>query len=377
MKHFVCACGFLLSLARPSVALYEALPLSFVTTAGRTNTAVRKTEQFPPTTHHHVGAGTPDYRIRSAWNTQTNSRRAERLRLSGTGSTVAPPPISQATRYGGGEDGVRVLTREESAAAVRSFAEGAKRHRRVEAEYKEYMGMLAGMRDWREGLAVKRMGCKRMILGNFKRGKLCCIAAAEVMWRGGLNRDVRICLRLIIVNPMYDTREIGFETVNEIKSFGTQNALLLDVSPLMAVPNQRIFCLASPKTLDEDPERVFKDPLIQQYYSRVRRSCYVLDGIPEWADLGPYWYEGALRDSVRFFFRKRLKAVNEYEVTLQRPGAGLSTGSGTVGGARVIPIDEAEASQDIPGHLKVREIERRLSSRLLEEMQGENPVLSD
>lgn len=44
-------------------------------------------------------------------------------------------------------------------------------------------------------------------------------------FRGGLNRDVRICLRLIIVNPMYDTREIGFETVNEIKSFGTQNAV--------------------------------------------------------------------------------------------------------------------------------------------------------
>lgn len=32
--------------------------------------------------------------------------------------------------------------------------------------------------------------------------------------------------------------------------------------------------------------------------------------------------------------------VNEYEVTLKRPGAGLSTGSGTVGGARVIPIDQ-------------------------------------
>lgn len=37
-----------------------------------------------------------------------------------------------------------VVALQESAAAVRSFAEGAKRHRRVEAEYKEYMGMLAG-----------------------------------------------------------------------------------------------------------------------------------------------------------------------------------------------------------------------------------------
>lgn len=32
-----------------------------------------------------------------------------------------------------------------------------------------------------------------------------------------------------------------------------------------------------------------QDPLIRQYYSRVRRSCYVLDDIPDWADIGPYW----------------------------------------------------------------------------------------
>lgn len=32
--------------------------------------------------------------------------------------------------------------------------------------------------------------------------------------------------------------------------------------------------------------------------------------------------------------------VNEFEVSITRPGAGLSTGSGTVGGARVIPMDE-------------------------------------
>lgn len=32
-----------------------------------------------------------------------------------------------------------------------------------------------------------------------------------------------------------------------------------------------------------------QDPLVQQYYSRVRRCCYVLDDIPDWADLGPYW----------------------------------------------------------------------------------------
>lgn len=47
--------------------------------------------------------------------------------------------------------------------------------------------------------------------------------------RGGLDRDVRICLRLIVVNPMYDMRTVGFETMAELKSFGTQNAVSCDL----------------------------------------------------------------------------------------------------------------------------------------------------
>lgn len=299
--------------------------------------------------------------------------------MSGVGSTTAPPPPTQLLgRGGGGEDGIRVLTQEESRAAVATFASAAKRHRRVQAEYDEYIGMLNGMRAWGEALTKKRVGCKRMVLGNFKRGKLMCIVAAEIVWSTGyLSRDVRICLRLIVVHPMYDMRTVGFETIDELKIFGMQNALLLDLSSLMAVPSLRVFCLASTQTLDEDPEQLYQDPLVQQYNSRVRRCCYVLDDIPDWADLGPYWYEGFLPRSVRFFFRKRFHSVNEFEVTLERPGAGLSTGSGTVGGARVIPMEEAEVAKEIPGRGKVREIERRLASRLLEEMQGENPVLCD
>ncbi|CAM9803922.1 unnamed protein product [Ectocarpus sp. 6 AP-2014] len=305
-------------------------------------------------------------------------RRRSSLQLSGVGSTVAPPPTTQTTARGGGEDGIRELTREESEAAILSFADSAKRHCRTQSEYDDHIELLQGMRSWGQPLTQKRVGCKRVVLGNFKRGNLVCIAAAQVVWSTGyLSRDVRLSLALIAVNPKYDMRKVGFETIKRMKSFGMQNALLLDLSPLMAMPRLRVFCLESTQTLDEDPEGVFQDPLVQQYNSRVRRSCYVLDDIPSWADLGPYWYEGVLPRSVRFFFRKRFHAVNEFEVTLQRPGAGLSTGSGTVGGARVIAMDEAEAATEIPGHGKVREIERRLASRLLEEMQGENPVRSD
>lgn len=44
-------------------------------------------------------------------------------------------------------------------------------------------------------------------------------------YRGYLSRDVRLCLRLIVVNPEYDVRTVGFETINRMKAFGTQNAV--------------------------------------------------------------------------------------------------------------------------------------------------------
>ena len=31
-------------------------------------------------------------------------------------------------------------------------------------------------------MTKKRVGCKRMVLGNFKRGNLVCVVAAEVVW---------------------------------------------------------------------------------------------------------------------------------------------------------------------------------------------------
>ncbi|CAM9317871.1 unnamed protein product, partial [Hapterophycus canaliculatus] len=340
-RRLCCLVSALLAIAARSFAFRPAATL------GKSSTC---SWRLQPQQKHQQGVSTrPTLHSSGIASISRGARRRRSLRLSGVGSTVAPPPPTQTTsRGGGGEDGLRILTREESEAAIVSFAAAAKKRSRSQSDFTEYIGMLEGMRSWGEALTKKRVGCKRMVLGNFKRGNLVCIAAAEVVWSTGyLSRDVRLSLRLLVVNPKYGMRKVGFETIKRMKAFGRQNALLLDLSPLMAVPSLRVFCLESTQTLDEDPEGLFQarnislhDPLVQQYNSRVRRCCYVLDDIPKWADLGPYWYEGVLPRGVRFFFRKRFHAVNEYEVTLQRPGAGLSTGSGTVGGARVIPMDE-------------------------------------
>jgi hypothetical protein len=71
-------------------------------------------------------------------------------------------------------------------------------------------------------------------------------------------------------------------------------------------------------------------------------------------DLGPFWYEGRTPDGVTFWFRKRNpNQLSEFEVSWNHPEAGNATGSGTVGGARVIGIGELERCTDIAGRAKV------------------------
>lgn len=42
---------------------------------------------------------------------------------------------------------------------------------------------------------------------------------------GGLNRDVKICVQLIVVNPLYNKKTVGFQTVHDLESFGKNNAV--------------------------------------------------------------------------------------------------------------------------------------------------------
>ncbi len=43
--------------------------------------------------------------------------------------------------------------------------------------------------------------------------------------RGYLSRDVRLSVPLIVVNPKYDMRKVGFETIKRMQKFGRQNAV--------------------------------------------------------------------------------------------------------------------------------------------------------
>lgn len=43
--------------------------------------------------------------------------------------------------------------------------------------------------------------------------------------RGYLSRDVRLSIPLLVVNPKYDMRKVGFETIKRMQKFGMQNAV--------------------------------------------------------------------------------------------------------------------------------------------------------
>lgn len=55
-----------------------------------------------------------------------------------------------------------------------------------------------------------------------------------------------MCLRLIVVNPVYDMRTVGFESIEELKSFGMQNAVRHWSACFPEDADMMYFCLRSP-----------------------------------------------------------------------------------------------------------------------------------
>ncbi|KAG5180797.1 hypothetical protein JKP88DRAFT_323058 [Tribonema minus] len=277
-----------------------------------------------------------------------------------------------AKRTGGGDgDGLRPMTAAQVKEALANYKAGAFKYCQSSAEQKEQLEMISMMREWADTFEkYKRIGCKKMTLGSYRAGRLLSVAALQIEWRGFPERDVRMVVRLLALNPMHDKRIVGFEMMESLKALGRDNALLLDCSALREVPCLRVFALGSIRTLDADPELV--DPRKLFYKSHVKRTCFVLDNIPEWADLGPFWFEGTTHDGVSFWFRKRTPMLlNEFEISWDHPKAGNATGSGTVGGARVIGIGELDQCKDIKGWAKPE----KSSTMHMEEDVGEDPEM--
>lgn len=56
-------------------------------------------------------------------------------------------------------------------------------------------------------------------------GAYCAVLRFDENRRGYLSRDVRLSVPLLVVNPKYDMRRVGFETIKRMQKFGRQNAV--------------------------------------------------------------------------------------------------------------------------------------------------------
>lgn len=92
---------------------------------------------------------------------------------------------------------------------------------------------------------------------------------------------------------------------------------------------------------------------IDRLYTSVNKSPVLcLDGLTKDVDLGHFWYETKITHLSRaelvvsLYFR--CKKYNEYEISFARPTTGTDFGSGTVGGALVLPADSAAIEGKVP-----------------------------
>ena len=90
-----------------------------------------------------------------------------------------------------------------------------------------------------------------------------------------------------------------------------------------------------------------------QLYTSVNKSPVLyLDGLSNDVNLGHFWYEATVTHLfhtelvVSLYFR--WKKYNEYEISFSRPTTGTDFGSGTVGGALVLPVDSTAIEGKVP-----------------------------
>lgn len=84
------------------------------------------------------------------------------------------------------------------------------------------------------------------IFGRF--GDCCAVSRLDNNRRGYLSRDVRLSIPLLVVNPKYDMRKVGFETIKRMQKFGMQNAVSHVVGPWCFVCISRFLLVCALRT---------------------------------------------------------------------------------------------------------------------------------
>ncbi|CAM9842498.1 unnamed protein product [Chrysoparadoxa australica] len=219
------------------------------------------------------------------------------------------------------------------------------------------MAMIQRMADWADMVEKHPNRIRRPLsFGNFVSGKLRCMAALELVYRGYPHSDRCLYITQLAWHPSYVKSESGFAMMEALKAVGQESAMVLDCSQLRKDPATLIFTLANMPTLDSEP--VKEDPKVTHFKKCIKNFHFVLDGnLGDGVDLGHFWYSSKTKEETKFFFRRPIGHVaNEFEVTFERPNSNRS----------IRLIEPNQVTPDIPPEtrMKINEIGAELARRL-------------
>ena len=249
------------------------------------------------------------------------------LRMS---SMIAPPNTpTKRKRLGGGgsDDGLRKLTVDEYTNTLEQWLKDWKRRNdgrvRIGAEMHPDLKLIHQMMEQKMELSDNGRTPK-FALGLFNNGRVTSVAVVELLRR---NMPWTLSISVMHSNPKFGKR-VSATMLGELKTMAEENSLLLDLTPLEAIPSlaslarEDAYRVAPPPTMSDDPK-------VNEYRKVIAKfPSLVLDGLPEDADLGPYWYSATLPDGVDFYFKRRSRRHNEFFVSVDNPEDEKEKGGG-------------------------------------------------
>jgi len=221
-------------------------------------------------------------------------------------SMIAPPktPIRKKRLGGGGnDDGLRKLSVEEYQKTLGVWLnDWKKRNNGKEMSSLSHPDVDLINRMLEEASELSDNGrTPKFALGLFHNGRVVSLAVVELLRR---KMPWTLCIDVLHSHPKFG-KKTSRTMLSELRTMAEENALQLDLTPLKEIDALAPYILEYSVQI-EAPPPTSDDPNINEYRKVIAKfPSLVLDGLPEHADLGPYWYSAKLPDGVEFFFKRR------------------------------------------------------------------------
>lgn len=271
-------------------------------------------------------------------------------------TTIRGPPIDniiKSGRGGGGENGIRLISKVECEETIQKWfkivgiANGSQSLEQFEMMLKlqRFAEVMPGLKPLRNELIA---------LGDFNDGKIECLAA--ICWNKKLfPAEMEV---FMLVNAPRSIEDRSVDMMNFIVDMCLDNGILAIFSRLEKYDHfqQAKFSEFLKHGSNCNDSSCFIDDSISTMYRDVNKApLFCIDMVPEANHLyfrdigGPYWFCDKVTHaskphlSTNFYFRQKIPGrAYEYEILFLRPETGTSHGSGTVGGALIVEVDESD-----------------------------------